>query len=212
MRLGKSRKASAVYPVLIALAGLLAILACWYILLDKSSSFESSVGESQFAMIKQYQEGEDYLFFMDQAAEYSAYESVRRLAGNGGYQGGSDCGEIGGYTLWTYGGMECYPSEPDILLAFESEFNILINEYSTLSYLSWEDRNIYTLEYSGTSPLSFIAKPWKYTDFVTKVVDKDAELPPGATSTKLDGGKILINYAELGQDIDYGWYYWEWVN
>jgi hypothetical protein len=203
MRPLKGRKASAVYPTLIALAGLLALLACWLILLDKNATFDTKVGESQFALIQQYQEGENYLHYMDQAAEYSADEAIAGLASGGGYAAAadSDCGEVGGYTLWLSGGKECYPAQAGLLLSFEEEFNTRMNGYSHAAYLPESNITSYTLEYSADRR-AFIAKPERYTDFITRIIDKDTELPPGATSEKR-GDKVYVHFVELGGIIDY---------
>jgi hypothetical protein len=212
MRLSRNRKASAIYPLLIALAGMLALALCWYILLDKSASFETKVGENQFKLIQQYQEGENYLFYMDQAAGYSADEAIARLAAGGGYVAGSGCGEIGGYELWLSSGKECYPTPADLRVSFEEVFNQGMNDYSHLSYLPESNITHYTLDYSDEKNLSFIAKPEKYTDFITKIMGKTAELPPNAVSSSLGKGKIEVKYTELGEVINYEELSRKWVN
>jgi len=212
MRLSLNRRASAIYPTLIAVAGMLALALCWYVLLDKSNTFETKVGENQFKLIQQYQEGENYLFYMDQAAGYSADEAIVRLAAGGGYASGSGCGEIGGYELWLSGGKDCYPSQADIRTSFEEAFNQGMNDYSHLSYLPESNMTHYTLDYSDTKNLSFIAKPERYTDFITKIMDKTDDLPPNAVSTSLGKGKIEVKYIELGETIDYEELSRKWVS
>lgn len=203
MRLMKNKKASSVYPALIALAGLLALTASWLILLDKSTSFEGIVGENQLSLIQQYQEGENYLFYMDTAAERSAQEAIAGLASKGGYSVGSECGSVSGYALWNSGGKECYPSSPTLLGSFEEQFNSNMNEYSVLAYLPEKNITFYFLEHLPGEELSFIAKPERYTYFITETISKDSELPYGATSTRQGKDKLIIHYVVLGDTINY---------
>lgn len=205
MRLTKSRKASAVYPTLIAIAGLVALALCWYILLDKTSAFDAKVGEKQFELIQQFQDGEEYLLFMDQAAGYSASWAVLELANGGGYASGSSCGTIGGYEVWNSAGRDCYPTQEQLKVSFWEAFNIAMNSYSHITYLDARNITFYSFDYidGNDNKLEFIAKPERYTDFVTKVLHKDEEVPLNAVSSSLGKGLVKVRYAELGEVIDY---------
>jgi hypothetical protein len=160
-----NRRATSWLPMFIFLVGLLALTACWLILLDKDNAFQRNIGDDQYKLIQQYQQGERYLLFMDQAAVYTTYESVRQLAADGGSAGDTDCGTVGGYRLWNQAGISCYPTLNSLAAALPGYYNTIINDYSHV-YVNETNITIYSLEYLGNDPLEFIARPERRTDFL----------------------------------------------
>ncbi|MEM4239667.1 MAG: hypothetical protein QXK08_00535 [Candidatus Woesearchaeota archaeon] len=79
----------------------------------KLEPFEVRIGEYQVALLEAYQQGENALLFVDQAAKFSAYKALDTLAQRGGMKS-DDCGTIieKGRKIyaWTKHGADCTDS------------------------------------------------------------------------------------------------------
>jgi hypothetical protein len=184
-----NKRASSGYPTFIVVAGLIALTACWLILLNKGGTFDKSIGESQFMLISAYQQGENYLMFMDQAGKYSADQAIMDLASGGGYSAEPSCGAIGGYVLWDTKLQDCYPEESTLEASFGQRFNRLLDSYSAI-YLGDTAGLDYSLEFAEQEPLTIIARPNRATDILI--------YPNGSTAMVLGGS---IDYAAIGAGL-----------
>jgi hypothetical protein len=117
--------------------------------------FKEGIGTRAFDVMKVYQEGENRLFYIDQAAKISAQETAYDFALNGGFELISKCGayDRGGgdgavdrYNFWTgQGTLECYPE--DYKETFTKMFNQELKRY--ISLMSSEE----FVEISGKSSI-----------------------------------------------------------
>lgn len=79
------------------------------------------VGQFAIEIMNTYQEGEKFLFFMDNTAKQSAMQSAYDLAKTGGIDGG--CGTHGIFKMWNSDEKSCFPTEENIESSFEKIFN-----------------------------------------------------------------------------------------
>jgi hypothetical protein len=179
-----NKRASSWYPTFIVVAGLIALTACWLILLNKGGTFEKTLGEPQFMLIDAYQKGENYMMFMDQAGKYSANLAAVELASNGGHFHDSLCGSIDGYAIWNTQSQDCYPEESAIEASYGQLFTKTILQYTSI-YINDTADLYYSLEYLEKEPLSIIAKPNRATDML---------IYPDGTTSMVIGGMIDYNF------------------
>lgn len=113
---------------------LILLITAFLTLYKKQNKFPEGymIGERQFGLIKTYQKAEQALFYIDQSAKYSAYQTIYDLGQKGGYET-SDCGDYFGYNLWVSlddkkNPKECYP-EKEYAESFKSIFSKNLDEY-----------------------------------------------------------------------------------
>ncbi|MBR9706321.1 C40 family peptidase, partial [Candidatus Pacearchaeota archaeon] len=103
------------------------------------------LGQFQFYLIKELQNSENTLFYIDQSAKYAANDAIYDLSNKESY-GNSDCGDYLGYPLFTTYDetnnlKECYPDKNTIQEDFKSVFINNLNRYLR-NYPYYQARNI----------------------------------------------------------------------
>jgi hypothetical protein len=185
----RGKRASSWYPTFIVVAGLIALTACWLILLNKGGAFDKTIGEPQLMFIGTYQKGENYMMFMDQAGKYTVYQASRELASGGGYSDEPGCGSIDGYAIWNSAELDCYPEELAIEYSYDMLFNRIIRSYSSLALNDTANLKYY-LEFLNKEPITMIARPNRATDILV--------YPNGTTIMALGG---YIDYSSIKEDL-----------
>ena len=100
------------------------------------------------------------LFFIDQSAQYSAYQSIHDLAENGGFSLlGSQCGDYLGYALWNTPTLQCFP---DYETNFKAFLNANLNQYFT-DYSAVLPQNNYEFLLTPDSIIATAQAPLEYT-------------------------------------------------
>jgi len=134
-RLLRSRKGID-YAALLVVVVFISLVYLLIILEHKSAEFQREVGDNQLALLNSYSQGEAMLFYVDQAAKYSAQKSVYEFIGNGGFATKEDasqlCGEsVNGYVLWNKPGkyVLCAPDTPKLYENFGKIMNKNLNSY-----------------------------------------------------------------------------------
>ena len=132
----KGKKAM-ILVLLTSILKMLNIMPMLFFRMDsKKAQFEKTIGEEQIVLLQKYQTAQKDLFYIDQSAKYSAYDSIIELANNGGYSIlGSKCGKYLGYNIWQ---KDCYPN-------YENNFNAFFKTEYT-NYL--EKANIKSVDYN----------------------------------------------------------------
>ncbi len=92
------------------------------------------IGDSSLKLIDASKEAEKSLFYLDQSAKYSAYQTAYDLAQKGGFFKESECGDYFGFTLWQTLDenkklKQCFPAQEEISGNFKSIFNANLNNY-----------------------------------------------------------------------------------
>lgn len=72
------------YAAWLVLVTFITIVYLYIQLASKIEGFDVRIGESQIAVLNAYQDGENALLYVDQAAKYSAYQAASTLAQHGG--------------------------------------------------------------------------------------------------------------------------------
>lgn len=119
MRIMKSKKATILYYIVIT--GFFVGLVIFYVnsLYSKLEDQPDYIGQIQFSYLEAAQQAENSLFYADQSAKYSIYDSLFTLGENGGLYVSSRCGDYKGYLLWQALDISdgkkqiknCYPTE-----------------------------------------------------------------------------------------------------
>jgi hypothetical protein len=95
------------YATLLMLNVFITVIYLYIQLANKLEPFQVTIGESQIAVLNAYQEGENALLYVDQAAKYSAYQALGDLAQRGGISADA-CGTLTenekAINAWTAGG------------------------------------------------------------------------------------------------------------
>ena len=91
------------------------------------------IGEFQFNLIKNFQNSEKALFYIDQSAKYASYQAIYELGQKGGYEK-SDCDSYLGYNIWIdfddkENLIECYPKTEGIEDNLKSIFKKNLDGY-----------------------------------------------------------------------------------
>ena len=142
-KLMKKNKKAIFYSVTILLFTII-ILTGALTITFKKTTHEKKIGEEQIKLIQKYQEGENALFYIDQAAKYSVYSSIYLFAKNGTYFDEPPCkrfsDKLGEYLLWktrfkpttTQQVKEesCYPSKKDLIKNFNLFLNDQLDKYT----------------------------------------------------------------------------------
>ena len=89
--------------------GFIFIFFALVIQLDSLNLKTGEIGITQTAIKKAQYNSEEILFFIDQAAKYSIYNSIHNLAENGGFYGESTCGKYKNFNLWDASNKDCNP-------------------------------------------------------------------------------------------------------
>jgi hypothetical protein len=130
MRIIKSKRGFA-YTAFMVVAVLVLLISVITVVLMKENKFNfKRAGDLQLNTIETYQNAEKTLFLIDQAAKYTAYESVHELADNGGlYDTASECGDYLGYSIWYDRDEECYPKNPEneFILTYEKNLDAMLS-------------------------------------------------------------------------------------
>ncbi|MBI2548373.1 M23 family metallopeptidase [Candidatus Woesearchaeota archaeon] len=128
--LNKAKKASIplYHPILVILFAVVMITALLWFAKSYGRFEDRFIGEKQAEVFQTYQKGERALFYLDQAAKLSAYDTIHTLAQKGGSNKESPCGTYQGYALWNNKTEECYPAE-DLPVVFIELFGPLLSQY-----------------------------------------------------------------------------------
>ncbi len=132
---------------IVTLVFLLGLTILAYLLVDKSSKFDSiskgkTIGERQFELFTGYAEGEKALFYADESSKIAIEKASEDLAKNGG-QASSACGKYNGYSLWKNGENECIPDSEEAAKNYYKLLTRAINQY----YMNYQDAEL-PAEYS----------------------------------------------------------------
>jgi hypothetical protein len=100
----------------------------YFKLQSKKLQFNATIGETQLELINTYTEGEKTLFYIDQAAKYSAYKAIYDLALNGGFFD-FKCGDYDGYGLWQNKDNTLSTCSPDYKTALGRFMNERLDSY-----------------------------------------------------------------------------------
>ncbi|MAG91447.1 hypothetical protein CMO83_02125 [Candidatus Woesearchaeota archaeon] len=140
----KNKKAALVYNWTLTITVI--FLLAWTFLQfnSKFSKFEL-LGIKQISLFNSYQKGEQALFYIDQSAKYSAYQSVYDLGRRGGNSDSGPCGDYLGYTLWmtqTQDLGECFPDFNENFKAiFSDNLDVYLSNHPEV-YFPSENYNI----------------------------------------------------------------------
>src|SRR3989338_2468903 len=128
----KNKKGSMMFPPFLVIIALIVLVFALIALNNKMDKIKSiAIGERQIEIFGTYQEGENILFYLDNAGKYAAETSVEDLAESGGYFGSSECGADSGVVLWEKNGKDCSPAKEGLIRGYESFFNSEISKYET---------------------------------------------------------------------------------
>ncbi|MDP3765839.1 MAG: D-Ala-D-Ala carboxypeptidase family metallohydrolase [Nanoarchaeota archaeon] len=179
---------------------LIILTTALFTLYKKQNKFpdQFKIGERQFSLIKTYQKAEKVLFYIDQSAKYSAYQSVFDLANKGGFYEVPGCGSFGDFNVWVSIEKDnknqlivkkCYPNKDILKESSKKFFHDIFSEfianhpevYIPTSYDYELDGN---LEIKGKTAESLVfdialEKPAAKTVAITKKEAKDAYKPSG---------------------------------
>ena len=139
-----NKKGSFVYPILLVLAiiALLTYTSFKLITLEKKTTTKE-IGEIQIKLINYYNYGEKALFYIEQSAKLSQSASIEELYINGGYFK-SECGETGGYMLWSKGSKTCFLNKEILTEQFSQIFSNNIKKYAS-NYKDLDIKNDYKI-------------------------------------------------------------------
>lgn len=123
------------YAAMMVLVSLIVVVYMYIQLSAILEGFQVNIGESQIALLNAYQQGENTLLYVDQAAKFSAYRALDSVARTGGVAT-SDCGTLEGQgsaiAAWTAKGKNCLGAvRPyDVFAAaFNKDMNAYLVQY-----------------------------------------------------------------------------------
>jgi hypothetical protein len=126
----KHKKGALLFAPILVIMMIVGLIYAWATIVGKYNAFDKKIGERQFELIDTYQTGEKVLFYIDQSAKCSIYQSIYDLAKNGGCSNGN---KYVGYTLWV---GECNPdsesSKTGFLNVFSDNLNNYLSEYDSV--------------------------------------------------------------------------------
>jgi len=129
----KSKKAM-IFNIALVLLALTVLTTAFFRLsnkqFDKTAGLDVQIGERQAQIFNLYQQAEKALFYIDQSAKLSAYQSVYDLGQKGGFENQSDCGIYHNYNFWKDETGECLPE--NIKSNFTAIFNENLDDYASL--------------------------------------------------------------------------------
>ncbi len=115
-------KKGIIVPLMAIFALILFVSAAVKVYGTENITEERTIGKIQIELIKLYQEGERILFYIDESAKNSEYNSLIDLGKNGGYYK-TDCEKVNEYYLWN---NNCKPNYRE---SFENYFKDNLNLY-----------------------------------------------------------------------------------
>ena len=80
----KSKK-SQFFMILVVIIAI-GVLTAALLIINLQRPYDKTIGWRQAIIVKTYQEGEKALFYTDQSAKYSAYQTIYELGQKGGYE------------------------------------------------------------------------------------------------------------------------------
>src|SRR3989338_280218 len=163
----KNKKGSMMFPPFLVIIALIVLVFALIALNNKMDKIKSiAIGERQIEIFGTYQEGENILFYLDNAGKYAAENSVENLAESGGYFGSSECGADSGVVLWENNGKDCSPDKDTLIRSYESFFNQEISKYPYPSETSVSLPKSYSLSSVSSSEDGNDGIIMKSNDFV----------------------------------------------
>ena len=138
-------KKGVVFEGVIFIVILVVLVTAFTTLYKKHNQFPVGyrIGDRQFSLIDSIQEAEEGLFYVDQAAQHSAGESIYEFADEGGISGEYKCGRFDGTNVWyefkrTDKGheyMDCFDEtkiDENFIIIFDENLNnnLINNPYS----------------------------------------------------------------------------------
>lgn len=182
----------------------------------KTDKLTKDFGNIQINMLATYQEAEKALFFIDQAAKYSAEKAAYDLGQKGGHSERSNCGSYFGYTIWNNdfenAGEDCYPNvKQEFTVLFDNNLNEYLRKYpSTTIHLNNHDylvknENAKTIIYGfAARNLNFdikeIEKEEREIIEIPLISFEDIETKPGVMFSNLYYGKLV--YRRRHKDVN----------
>lgn len=143
-----SKRASLIFPPLLVIIALIVLVFALIALKDKTEKIKSvAIGERQIEIFTAYQEGENILFYLDNAGKYAAENALENLAESGGYLN-PKCGTDSSVVLWEKNGKGCSPNKEDLTRAYESYFNSEISKYETGYKSNYESEQSISMPFS----------------------------------------------------------------
>jgi len=124
-----NKKAALLFAPILVVFMVFGLIYAWSAISGKYNAFNRDIGEKQFDLINTYQLGEGALFYIDQSAEYSAYQTIYDLAKAGGCDGESVYSD---YTLWDLTNPDsdkCNPNEISSKNTFTNNLQNNLNFY-----------------------------------------------------------------------------------
>ncbi len=185
MKITKNKKASIIFPPLLVIIALIVLVFALIAIKNKTDKIKNiAIGERQIEIFGTYQEGENILFYLDQAGKYSAETSAEDLADSGGYFGSSECGSDSSVVLWENNGKDCSPDKDTLLRSYESFFNQEISKYSYTSENSISFPNSYSVSSSKDGIIM------RSNDFL--IIGKYSENSKQTSTTGPFSGKTVV--------------------
>lgn len=135
---GKSRKGKLFFSVILAVVMLIIVLPLSInVSRMKISKFKGYMGDSQILLLRTYERGEKFLYYIDQSAKLALKETVYSYLEKTNEENG--CGEYFGYAKWTTASKTCYPEiKKDILTLFSTNFKSYLASYPELSEITYD--------------------------------------------------------------------------
>jgi len=125
-------KKSQVFMILLVVATLITFTLLYFIMLTKEGTFEKSIGERQFSVMKASTEADKALFYVDLSADYAIQQAMYDTAQVGGSKE-NDCQDYAGFRLMNNKTRFCFPDyEKGVLESFDYELNSFLLVYPEL--------------------------------------------------------------------------------
>jgi hypothetical protein len=169
-------KKGIIVPLMAIFALVLFVSAAVMFYGSKNITEEKVIGKIQLELIKLYQEGERILFYIDESAKNTEYNSLVDLGKNAGYYK-TDCEKINGYYLWD---NNCKPNyKENFNNYFKDNLNFYLSKYPDKElnidynikldngYIIGEPKDRYSLLYKKVQIKEEITN--KYDDLIKKI-------------------------------------------
>lgn len=168
MKLIKNKKGSPILPILVVLVAFMALT--WALVVLVGKDLDRGIGAKQLNMIDTYQEGEEILSYIEQAAKYSSEQAVTDLAH---ISGTGCCGATSeGHILWNNKVKTCFPSESGITHRLNWKMNYYLEPYlKTIAGESVSDSLNYELKLVQGDVLEISGLPSHTIDLVIEKSD-----------------------------------------
>ncbi len=93
-------KKGMLFNVSLVVITLIVLTSALIVLNSKYDPFKATIGR-QYELIEKYNEGEKYLFYLDEASKLALKDAAVSTADNGGFFESSECGTYHGLNLWS---------------------------------------------------------------------------------------------------------------